>query len=100
MFIRYEDVLHNFGIHGQDFIQQHKDIVSGTTRKFLDYVKSARVDTANLEAARSNAEPDQIDICITRDGYPIIPSLVMDKVLRKTDWEKLLRIFLTQHYCE
>ena len=31
---------------------------------------------------------------------PIIPKVVMERDLRKAEWEKLLRAFLSQHYCE
>ncbi len=71
------------------------------TRKFLDYAKSARLEAAESENAdRINAESEPIEIRITTNGFPIIPKLVMEKELKKTEWEKLLRAFLTQHYCE
>ena len=71
------------------------------TRKFLDYVKSTRVEAMNSEIAnRTNADSEQVAIRMTTDGYPIIPKLVMDKELKKTEWEKLLRAYLVQHYCE
>lgn len=71
------------------------------TRKFLDYVKSARLDAADTEIAdRGKAESEQVELRMTTKGFPIIPKLVMEKDLRKNEWEKLLRAFLTQHYCE
>lgn len=71
------------------------------TRKFLDYAKSARLEAADPEIAdRRNAEPESLEIRMTSDGFPIIPKLVMEKELKKSEWEKLLRAFLSQHYCE
>ena len=71
------------------------------THKFLDYVKTARLEAT--DAANANlraAESERIEIQITPDGYPIIPKLVMEKDLKKAEWEKLLQAFLTQHYCK
>jgi hypothetical protein len=67
----------------------------------LDYVKSARLDAADTEIVdRRHAESDPVDIRMTTNGFPIIPKLVMEKDLKKSEWEKLLRAFLTQHYCK
>jgi len=71
------------------------------TCKFLDYVKTAwleATDTAN--ANPRDADSEWIEIRMTTDGYLIIPKLVMDKELKKGEWERLLRAFLTQHYCK
>ena len=70
------------------------------TRKFLDYTKSVRLEATEPEVAdRREAKPERMEIRMTRDGFPIIPKLVMEKEMKKTEWEKLLRPFLTQHYC-
>jgi hypothetical protein len=98
---RHEDVLQNLGISGRNFTQQNEALVIEMTRKFLDYTKSARLEAADSEIAdRRHAESEPIEIRMTSDGFPIIPKLVMEKELRKGEWEKLLRAFLTQHYCE
>lgn len=98
---RHEDVLHNLGIAGQDFIQRNEPVVVEMTRKFLDYVKSARLEATDSEnTIRRDTESERIEIRMTADGYPIIPKLVMEKELKKAEWEKLLRAFLTQHYCK
>jgi hypothetical protein len=96
---RHEDLLHNLGIHGNDFVKQNEGIVIEMTRKFLEYVKSARVQAAESDNTR-NTESEDIEIRMTPDGHPIIPRLVMEKELRKAEWEKLLRAYLSQHYCE
>ena len=71
------------------------------TQKFLDYVKSARLEAADSEMADGKqAESDAVEIRMTTRGFPIIPDIVMEKELKKAEWEKLLRAFLTQHYCE
>jgi len=70
------------------------------TRKFLDYAKSARLEAADPENAERDAESEPIEIRMTTNGFPIIPKLVMEKELKKNEWEILLRAFLAQHYCE
>jgi hypothetical protein len=93
--------LHELGIAGRNFSEQNEDLVIEMTRKFLDYTKSARLEAADsVLADRMQAEADQVEIRMTTDGFPIIPKLVMDKELKKGEWERLLRAFLTQHYCE
>lgn len=101
MMYRHEDVLHNMGISGHNFAEQHPEIVTEMTRKFMDYVKSARLEAADSEIAdRRQAESEPIEIRMTTEGFPIIPKLVTEKELKKAVWERLLRAFLTQHYCE
>jgi len=98
---RHEDVLHNFRIPGRDFVDQNEALVIDMTRKFLDYVKTARLeatDAANANPRDANSE--WIGIRMTTDGYPIISKLVMEKELKKGEWERLLQAFLTQHYCK
>ena len=99
--IRHEDVLHNVGIAGRNFSEQHENLVMEMTRKFLEYGKAARLEAADPEIADwRQAESEPIEIRMTTDGFPIIPKLVMEKELKKSEWETLLRAFLTQHYCE
>lgn len=97
--IRHEDLLHILGIHGNDFVKQSEGIVVEMTRKFLEYVKSARLQAGQSENT-INAESEDVAIRMTPDGHPIIPKLVMEKQLRKADWERLLRAYLSQHYRE
>jgi len=71
------------------------------TRKFLDYTKSARLEAADPEVAdRRHADTEPIDIRMTPNGFPIIPNIVMTNELKKGEWEKMLRMYLAQHYCE
>lgn len=98
---RHEDVMDNLGISGRNFLEKNEALVNEMTRKFVDYAKSARLEAADPEITdRRHAEPEHIDIRMTTDGFPILPKLVMEKDLRKSEWERLLRLFLTQHYCE
>ena len=61
------------------------------TCKFLDYVKTARLEATDATNANSRAAKSEwIEIRMTPDGYPIIPKLVMKKDLKKAEWEKLL----------
>jgi hypothetical protein len=92
-------VLDNIGISGPNFSEQHDALVIEMTRKFLDYAKSARLEAKDPEIAdRRHADPESLKIRMTAEGFPIIPKLV-EKELKKSEWEKLLRAFLTQHYC-
>lgn len=94
-------MLHNVGIAGRNFSEQHEALVIEMTRKFLDYAKAARLEAADPDIAdRRQAESEPIEIRMTKNGFPIIPKLVMEKDLKKSEWETLLRAFLTQHYCE
>lgn len=98
---RHEDVLHNLRISGRNFSEQHEGLVVEMTRKFLEYVKSARLEAEDTDHAdQRQAESEPIEIRMTTDGFPIIPKIVIEKELKKAEWEKLLRAFLTQHYCE
>ena len=72
-------------------MNQNEALVIDMTRKFLNYVKAARLeatDAANINPR--DADSEQIEIRITTDGYPIIPKLVMEKELKKGEWERLL----------
>jgi len=71
------------------------------TRKFLDYIKTARLEaTDTTNANPRDADSKRFEIQMTTDGYPIIPKLVMEKELKKAEWERLLWAFLTQYYCK
>jgi hypothetical protein len=99
--IRHEDVLHNLRIAGRNFSEQHEPLVVEMTWKFLEYAKGARLEAADPDIAdRRHAESEPIEIRMGSDGFPIIPKLVMEKELKKSEWETLLRMYLTQHYCE
>jgi hypothetical protein len=94
-------VLHNLRIAGRNFSDRHEGLVIEMTRKFVEYAKAARLEAADPEIAdRRHAESDPIEIRMGSDGFPLIPKLVMDKELKKSEWETLLRMYLTQHYCE
>lgn len=95
--------MENLGIAGRNFAEQNEALGIEMTRKFLDYVKSARLEAADSQIAdqrQAKLGPERLEIQITNDGFPIIPKAVMEKNLKKSEWEALLRGFLTQHYCE
>lgn len=99
------------GLTGKPFTVKHKDRVTEMTRTFLDYMKSLRlqapeainpVPIQNHLEAEPNAEPDRgrsFDISLTPQGYPILPTPIMEKELSKATCERLMRAYLTQHYC-
>jgi len=95
--------LDNLGIAGRNFADQNEALVIEMTRKFLDYAKSAWLEAADSKIAdqrQADPEAEPIQILMTNDGFPIIPKIVMDRDLKKSEWEALLRAFLSQHYCE
>lgn len=95
--------MENLGIAGHNFAEQNEALVIEMTRKFLDYVKSARLEAADPQIAdqrQARPGPEPLEIRMTNDGFPIIPKVVMERDLKKSEWEALLRGFLTQHYCE
>jgi hypothetical protein len=88
------------------------------TRAFLDYMKSLRlqapeainpvpVQNNNLGTEpnpepEADAEPDREsswDIKLTDQGYPILPNTIMEKEPSKAVCERLMRAYITQHYC-
>ena len=82
-------------------MEQNEPLVIEMTRKFLDYVKTARLEAT--DAANANprdADSKRIEIRMTTDGYPILPKVVMEQESKKGEWERLIRAFLTQHYCK
>ena len=82
-------------------MEQNEPLVIEMTRKFLDYVKIARLEAT--DAANANprdADSERIEIRMTTDGYPILLKVVMEQELKKGEWERLIRAFLTQHYCK
>ena len=97
---------------GRDFTQKYDNQVTEMKRLFLDFMKAQRVradenaqvqlgsgpDAANrLDSASGRGiKSDHIDL--SPAGYPIIPESINEN-LSKAVCEKLLRGFLTQHYC-
>jgi hypothetical protein len=100
----HDDVLENMGKGGKQLTQKNEPQVTEMKRRlFLDYMKSLRHLQARPEpdsAVGDGSEDTDIDIKITALGYPVLPSIVMKKELSKLECEKLLRIYLSQHYCQ
>jgi hypothetical protein len=84
------------------------------TRAFLEYMKSLRVQAPwainPLPGRNDNvvdgagpgpeSDPESAwDIKMTAQGYPILPTTVMETELSKAVCEKLMREYITQHYC-
>jgi hypothetical protein len=44
-------------------------------------------------------EHTELKIKITALGYPVLPTVIMTKELSKSECERLLWIYLSQHYC-
>jgi len=68
-------------------VEQNETLVIEMTCKFLDYIKTARLEAT--DATNTNprdADSEQIEIWMTTDGYLIIPKVVMKKELKKGEW--------------
>lgn len=89
------------GIYGQDFQENHEGVAVETCRKFMDYVKACRLEAKDQDNENRNvADADRIDVRITSSGFPIIPKVVLDKNLKKSQLETIFRGFMSQHYCK
>jgi hypothetical protein len=108
----HDDILANVGLTGKPFTAKHKDRVTEMSRAFLDYMKSLRLqapEAINPNPVRNDhlgaepiAEPDRgpsFDTSLTHQGYPILPTSIMETELSKAMCERLMRAYLTQHYC-
>ena len=94
------------GVSGQSFTSKHDDEVSDIMRLMLDFMKAARLrlHCGNLEndnaESESDRETDMSEVKMTTDGFPLLPKMVVEQELNKVVSERILRAFLSQHYCE
>ena len=98
--------MRNMGLSGQSFMSKHDDEVSDIMRLLLDFMKDARLrvqrgteENENIEA-ESEPEQETVEVKMTPDGFPLLPKDVVEQELNKADSERILRAFLSQHYCE
>ena len=97
------------GVSGRTFVAKHNDEVTDMMRLLLDFMKAARLrrgqnnmeDVENRDAG-SGAPLDcnDSDVKITIEGYPILPKVIAEKELNKIVSERILREYLSRHYCE
>jgi hypothetical protein len=107
-------VLANVGLTGRRFTAKYIDQVTEMSREFLKYMKSLRVQAPEAinpvrvekDNGDADAEPEPEDdlgsawrIKMTAEGYPILPTIVMNKEISKAMGERLMREYITQHYC-
>jgi hypothetical protein len=110
-FCSHDNVLANVGLTGNPFTVKHKHRVTEMTRAFLDYMKSLRVQApeainpvpVETDGVAAEPEPDPDpetlwNLKLTAQGYPILPTTIMEKELSKAVCEKLMRDYITQHY--
>lgn len=94
---RYDNIANTMGVSSQCFVDMHKDKVDELKRLLINYVNSLR-QTANILAARQPSTPSHnLDLRITNDGYPILPTLPFQN-LNKNDITHLIRTYLNAHY--
>ncbi len=98
---RHDDVLGNMGLSGRNFVEKYENQATEMKRSLLEFMKAARVKiTHNMNAdTGSGADEDDLEVKMTTAGFPILPQ-IMHKTLSKIDYERIIRAYLSQHYCE
>ena len=104
--IRHDTINRNMAVSGPSFMSKHNDEVSNIMRLLLDFMKDAWLCVQRCREENENTESESdrdIDLCevkMTTDGYPLPPKSVVEQELNKAVSERILRAFLSQHYCE
>lgn len=102
--LRHDDVLENMGLSGPSFVDKNEDQVTEMKRSLLEFMKAARAnlnrrDENEATGPGSGSDDDGFQVKMTVAGFPILPN-IEDRTLSKVVYEKLLRTYLSQHYCE
>jgi hypothetical protein len=93
------------GFNGQSFLERYDAQIGEMKRLLMSFVISIRDrhNMGNAAGAAGAARQDgmggsaEVDIEITRNGFPKLPGAVT-RDLTKKQWEILLRKYLSQHY--
>ena len=84
---------------------KHDDEVSDVMRLMLDFMKTARRRLEQSKGTNDDAgtepshETDEADVKMTPDGFPLLPKIVLQREMNKAVSERILRAYLSQHYC-
>ena len=102
--VRHDDVLGNMGLSGRTFVDRNENQVTEMKRSLLEFMKAARAKLnrrdENIHSdPGSGLDDDEPQVKMTAAGFPMLPS-IMDRTLSKMIYERLLRCYLSQHYCE
>jgi hypothetical protein len=92
------------GLSGRAFVDRNENQVTEMKRSMLEFMKAARVtlkrreenDLTEPESGPDNEDPQ---VKMSAAGFPILPNIT-SKTLSKMAYERLLRAYLSQHYCE
>jgi len=85
-------------LSGQTFSERYSDEVEGLQRCLLEFLKSK--NTTSGAGTGTGTADETLDVKMTDDGFPILPSAVDTQRLSKNQYEDIMREFLSQHYCE
>jgi len=88
------------GSTAQSFVEIHSEKVQEIKRLLMDYVKTIRQSLEIVGGRPSNTLPNDTEIKITDDGYPVLPSNLELDYLNKTSLIIILRTYLNAHYSE
>lgn len=105
------------GLDGRKFVDKYKEQVSEMKRNFLEFMKGTRLElaehnepTAAMPEPAAMSEPGgadqraiatkELEVQLNGKGYPVIPKEVTERLLSKTECERLIRAYMNRHYCE
>ena len=90
------------GVPASKFIDDHDDKLDEIKRSLLDYVTDLQKRLTNPEMHVDPTPPDTSETYmrnnLTKDGYPILPSISGIRALNKINLTRILWEFLTAHY--
>jgi hypothetical protein len=84
------------------FSTVYPNVIDGLQKAMLTYTESIRQPQL-LKASRPllpGPDVPQLVIKICPDGYPMIPEKLLDKCSIRTEQERLVNQYITQHYSE
>lgn len=88
------------GAPGQSFADLHRDKINEIKRNLMDYVKGIRQAVQDSAGRPSSPPPNNIEVSITDNGYPVLPSCLHQDNLSKGILTQILRAYLNAHYSE
>ena len=94
----HDEIANVLGITSKSFEDTYEDKSKELKRTLLEYVKTLTAVT-NHAGAGAGATPTAGPILFDTDGFPIAPSILLDKTT-KHDLEQLYHAYITQHYRE
>lgn len=100
MIFSHDDIADNMGFRNKrSFEDTHEDKVKEVTRALVSYVKSLRDSGGNTGGQHIGIGTDLLELSLDANGYPLLPSDIVQKSRSKRELEDIMRTYLGQHYC-